>query len=201
MVRRTKKRTWASIISLNRSLKLGPTRNRRDSFRIGEDGTAGLRAIKAAGGLTFAQDPETANSTPCRGMRFNPALSMRSFRRRNRAGNKANRRSSLYSQRTDDTRRETSRGESELAQASNFSLVEKAHGRRFFLLQTNDFKSADPATDGVASDGTIGAIHSISARQQKEIQELFNDLLINVTQFFRDKGLFIALRKKILPRF
>jgi len=45
---------------LNRSpKKCGSRRHRhRSPLRTGSDGTAGLRAIKAAGGLTFAQSRE-----------------------------------------------------------------------------------------------------------------------------------------------
>src|SRR5207248_1338159 len=34
---------------------------------------------------------------------------------------------------------------------------------------------------------------------QKEAEALFSDLLINVTRFFRDKSVFVALQKKFLP--
>src|SRR5436853_7057818 len=34
---------------------------------------------------------------------------------------------------------------------------------------------------------------------KKEIEALFDDLLINVTRFFRDKALFRALKKRFLP--
>ncbi len=32
----------------------------------GSDGTEGLKTVKATGGVTFAQDPKTANGPPCR---------------------------------------------------------------------------------------------------------------------------------------
>lgn len=37
-------------------------------------------------------------------------------------------------------------------------------------------------------------------RHPAEVQELFNDILIHVTGFFRDKSVFTTLKKKILPR-
>ena len=45
------------------------------------DGTAGLEAIKAEGGITFAQD-ETASTTRCRAARLRPAASILCFRPR-----------------------------------------------------------------------------------------------------------------------
>jgi len=167
----------------------------------GSDGTAGLRAIKAAGGLTFAQDEESAKF---------PAMP----------------RNAVVSGFVDA---ELSPKEiaAELRRIADHPYIKKPQGdgaeaervkevnlddlsRIFFALRKHtgvDFAAYKQSTLQRRIHRRM-ALHRIESLRQyanfvrgntKEIQELFNDLLINVTRFFRDELAFKALSKKFIP--
>ncbi len=167
----------------------------------GSDGTAGLRAIKAAGGLTFAQTEESA--------KFD-----------------AMPRSAIRSGFADivlpphQIAREIHRIASHpyiRGPLSDPEEVEKAAyrqaddlGRIFLSLKKQmgvDF-SAYKETTLLRRIERRMALHRIDKLNQyarflrdnkKEVEALFDDLLINVTRFFRDKQLFRVLKKRFLP--
>jgi two-component system CheB/CheR fusion protein len=167
----------------------------------GSDGTAGLRAIKAAGGLTFAQNQESA--------KFD-----------------AMPRSAIRAGFVDLvlTPREIAREIERIADhpyirrpLSDPEEIEKAAyrqaddlGRIFLSLKKQmgvDFSAYKESTliRRIQRRMALHRIEKISqyARflrdNKKEIQALFDDLLINVTRFFRDEALFRALKKRFLP--
>src|SRR5881398_4073231 len=167
----------------------------------GSDGTAGLRAIKAAGGLTFAQNQQSA--------KFD-----------------AMPRSAIRAGFVDLvlTPREIAREIERIADhpyirrpLSDPEEIEKAAyrqaddlGRIFLSMKKQmgvDF-SAYKETTLLRRIQRRMALHRIDKMSQyarflrdnkKEIEALFDDLLINVTRFFRDKALFRALKKRFLP--
>src|SRR5213594_3388260 len=167
----------------------------------GSDGTAGLRAIKAAGGLTFAQNEESA--------KFD-----------------AMPRSAIRAGFVDLvlTPREIAREIERIADhpyirrpLSDPEEIEKAAyrqaddlGRIFLSLKKQmgvDFSAYKESTliRRIQRRMALHRIEKISqyARflrdNKKEIEALFDDLLINVTRFFRDEALFRALKKRFLP--
>src|SRR5438105_9275446 len=167
----------------------------------GSDGTAGLRAIKAAGGLTFAQNQQSA--------KFD-----------------AMPRSAIRAGFVDLvlTPREIAREIERIADhpyirrpLSDPEEIEKAAyrqaddlGRIFLSLKKQtgvDFSSYKESTliRRIQRRMALHRIEKISqyARflrdNKKEIEALFDDLLINVTRFFRDQALFRALKKRFLP--
>src|SRR5437899_2014752 len=167
----------------------------------GSDGTAGLRAIKAAGGLTFAQNQQSA--------KFD-----------------AMPRSAIRAGFVDLvlTPREIAREIERIADhpyirrpLSDPEEIEKAAyrqaddlGRIFLSLKKQmgvDFSAYKESTliRRIQRRMALHRIEKISqyARflrdNKKEIEALFDDLLINVTRFFRDKALFRALKKRFLP--
>src|SRR6266542_17764 len=167
----------------------------------GSDGTAGLRAIKAAGGLTFAQNQQSA--------KFD-----------------AMPRSAIRAGFVDLvlTPREIAREIERIADhpyirrpLSDPEEIEKAAyrqaddlGRIFLSLKKQmgvDFSAYKESTliRRIQRRMALHRIEKISqyARflrdNKKEIEALFDDLLINVTRFFRDEALFRALKKRFLP--
>jgi len=166
----------------------------------GSDGTAGLRAIKAAGGLTFAQSEESA--------KFD-----------------AMPRSAIRAGFVDlvlppgDIAREIERIANHpyiRRPLSDPEEIEKAAyrqaddlGRIFLSLRKQmgvDFSSYKESTL-IRRIQRRMALHRIEKMSQyarflrdnkKEIEALFDDLLINVTRFFRDEAVFRAL-KRFLP--
>src|SRR2546428_6676902 len=167
----------------------------------GGDGTAGLRAIKAAGGLTFAQNEESAkfDAMPRSAIRagfVDLVLTPREIAREiERISNHPYIRRPL----------------------SDPEEIEKAAyrqaddlGRIFLSLKKQigvDFSAYKESTL-IRRIQRRMALHRIEKMSQyarflrdnkKEIEALFDDLLINVTRFFRDEVLFRALKKRFLP--
>jgi two-component system, chemotaxis family, CheB/CheR fusion protein len=167
----------------------------------GCDGTAGLRAIKAAGGLTFAQSEESAKfgAMPRSAIRagfVDLALTPREIAREiERVSNHP------YLRRP----------------ASDPKAMEEAAykraddlGRIFLSLKKQagvDFSSYKESTLLRRIQRRM-AVHRIEKMSQyaqylrdnkKENEALFDDLLINVTRFFRDEAVFRALKKRFLP--
>src|SRR5437016_3760520 len=167
----------------------------------GSDGTAGLRAIKAAGGLTFAQSEESAKFdamprsairagfvdlvlTPCEIACEIERISNHPYIR---------------------------------GPLSDPEEIEKAAykqaddlGRIFLSLKKQmgvDFSSYKETTL-IRRIHRRMALHRLEKMSQyarflrdnkKETEALFDDLLINVTRFFRDEAVFRALKKRFLP--
>src|SRR5881275_2647123 len=167
----------------------------------GSDGTAGLRAIKAAGGLTFAQSEESAKFDAMPRSAIRAGFVDLVLRPREIA--------------------------CEIERISNHPYIrgplsdpeeiEKAAyrqaddlGRIFLSLRKQmgvDFSAYKESTliRRIQRRMALHRIEKISqyARflrdNKKEIEALFDDLLINVTRFFRDEALFRALKKRFLP--
>src|SRR5438309_3570562 len=167
----------------------------------GRDGTAGLRAIKAAGGLTFAQTEESAkfDAMPRSAIRsgfVDLVLPPHEIARE--------------IQRIADhpyIRRPPSDPE-EIEKAAYRQADDL--GRIFLSLKKQmgvDFSAYKEATLLRRIQRRM-ALHRIDKLNQyarflldnkKEVNALFDDLLINVTRFFRDQQLFRALKKRFLP--
>ncbi len=167
----------------------------------GSDGTAGLRAIKAAGGLTFAQTEESAkfDAMPRSAIRSGfvdlvlpPDAMAHEIQRiadhpyiRRPLADAEQVEKDVYRQ-TDDL------------------------GRIFLSLKKQmgvDFSAYKQSTL-IRRVNRRMALHRIEKLSQyarylrnnkKEIEALFDDLLINVTRFFRDEALFQVLKKRFLP--
>src|SRR5206468_4276812 len=167
----------------------------------GSDGTAGLRAIKAAGGLTFAQSETSAkfDAMPRSAIRsgfVDVVLTPDAIAREIRSVS-----DHPYLRRTladaQQTEKEAYRHADDLGRI--FLSLKKQMGVDF-----NAYKQ----TTLVRRIQRRMALHRIDKVNQyarflrdnkKEIEALFDDLLINVTRFFRDKQLFRALKKRFLP--
>src|SRR5438552_15857332 len=167
----------------------------------GSDGTAGLRAIKAAGGLTFAQNEESAkfDAMPRSAIRAGfvdlvlpPGEIAREIER---MANHPYIRRPLRD--PDEIEKPAYRQADDL-------------GRIFLSLRKQmgvDFSSYK-ASMLIRRIQRRMALHRIEKMSQyarflrdnkKEIEALFDDLLINVTRFFRDEAVFRALKKRFLP--
>jgi two-component system CheB/CheR fusion protein len=169
----------------------------------GTDGTAGLRAIKAAGGLTFAQSEASAkfDAMPRSAIRagfVDAALAPREIAQEIR--------------RVADhpyIQRPVADGESVKTRKEIYPEADDL-GRIFSSLRKQmgvDFSSYKHATL-LRSIQRRMALHRLEKLSQyakflrdnkKEIEALFDDLLINVTQFFRDQRMFRKLKRRFLP--
>jgi two-component system, chemotaxis family, CheB/CheR fusion protein len=165
----------------------------------GSDGTAGLRAIKAAGGLTFAQDEASAKypSMPRSAIQsgfVDAALSPKEI--------------------AQEIKRIADhpyiRDGGEVTEAGEAGVDLDDVGRIFLTLRKHtgvDFSAYKQSTLLRRIHRRM-ALHRMErmdqyvrflAENHAEIDSLFNDLLINVTRFFRDTKVFEALRRKFIP--
>src|SRR5438477_8942153 len=167
----------------------------------GSDGTAGLRAIKAAGGLTFAQSEESAkfDAMPRSAIRSGfvdlvlpPHEIARELRRI-----------------ADHPYIRRPLSDPEEIEKAAYKQADDL-GRIFLSLkkQTGVDFSAYKETTLLRRIQRRMALHRLEKMSQyarymrdnkKEIEALFDDLLINVTRFFRDEAVFRALKKRFLP--
>src|SRR5438067_5047004 len=166
----------------------------------GSDGTAGLRAIKAAGGLTFAQNQQSAkfDAMPRSAIRagfVDLVLTPREIAREiDRIADHPYIRRPL--------------GDPEEIEKAAYRQADDL-GRIFLSLRKQmgvDFSSYKESTL-IRRIQRRMALHRIEKMSQyarflrdnkKEIAALFDDLLINVTRFFRDEAVFRSL-KRFLP--
>lgn len=169
----------------------------------GTDGTAGLRAIKAAGGLTFAQSEASAkfDAMPRSAIRagfVDADLPPREIARQiGRVADHPYIRRPMADGEAVKTRKEPHLEADDL-------------GRIFFSLRKQmgvDFSSYKHATllRRIQRRMALHRMEKLSQYAQfvcdnkQEIEALFDDLLINVTRFFRDKRMFRALKERFLP--
>ena len=160
----------------------------------GSDGTEGFKDIKAEGGITFAQDSSAAFSGMPRSAIDSGFVDF-ILPVGNIAGELEDFLKHPYTS-LSEADMETA-DEKELRRiliillnqkGTDFSLYKQTTVNRRILrrMALNHKKKLSEYTDILRQDG-------------KEVEQLYQDLLINVTNFFRDPSVFLALRKKVLP--
>lgn len=164
----------------------------------GSDGTLGIRAIKAAGGMVMVQSQESAQfdgmprsaiATGLADFILPPkemAHQLTAFSRHPFVTS-----TSVIKRHNDTT---------EVVMDKIFSIICERCG--------TDFSDYKPSTIDrrIERRMSINQIHSLEEyakyldESTREAQLLFNDLLISVTRFFRDSEAFNALKKEVIPR-
>src|SRR5438876_1671761 len=168
----------------------------------GSDGTAGLRAIKVAGGLTFAQDERSAKfaEMPRNAIRSGFVDAVRSPREiaheirhivehpyiRRSIESDSERAAKLDYQKADDLGR-------------IFLSLKKQMGVDFTGYKFETLNRRILRRMALHRMTKLSQYARFLRNNKKEIEALFDDLLINVTRFFRDPPLFTALRNRFLP--
>ena len=163
------------------------------------DGTLGLTAIKAEGGITFAQDtrsarydgmPASAIAAGCVDFILPPdgiAAELARIRRHPRMG-------SPFA-----APAEGEEGSHDVSMAQIFRLLRRA--------TRVDFSEYKPPTIGrrIQRRMVLHKIENLAAyaallhRDRNEVNALYHDLLINVTSFFRNPEAFDALQRVVYP--
>src|SRR5436853_2725196 len=167
----------------------------------GSDGTAGLRAIKAAGGLTFAQNQESAkfDAMPRSAIRagfVDLVLPPREIAREiERIADHPYIRRPLSD--PEETEKAAYRQADDLGRI--FLSLKKQMGVDFSAYKESTLIRRIQRRMALHRIEKIGQYARFLRDNKKEIQALFDDLLINVTRFFRDQALFRALKKRFLP--
>src|SRR6266705_5633742 len=167
----------------------------------GSDGTAGLRAIKAAGGLTFAQSEESAkfDAMPRSAIRAGfvdlvlpPGEIAREIER---IANHPYIRRPLSD--PEEIEKAAYRQADDLGRI--FLSLKKQMGVDFSAYKESTLIRRIQRRMALHRIEKISQYARFLRDNKKEIQALFDDLLINVTRFFRDQTLFRALKKRFLP--
>ncbi|HYQ91661.1 MAG TPA: chemotaxis protein CheB, partial [Candidatus Competibacteraceae bacterium] len=177
----------------------------RDSQAIGvilsgtaSDGTLGLKAIKAAGGITFAQDeqsaeydgmPHSAMVAGCVDFVLPPtqiAAELAQIARHPYASRKLARAVGI-----------TPEGENSLNKI--FLLLRSRTGNDFTYYKHSTIERRLRRRMLLHKLTRLPDYIKLLQQQPTEVDELFQDLLINVTSFFRDPDAFAALKREIFP--
>jgi len=163
----------------------------------GADGTKGLLAIKAAGGITFAQDEKTAKypgmpgnaiTAGCVDFVFPPEKMAREFKR-------------ISSRLTGSTAEEKAGEPTEEKSFENILLlVRQKTGVDFTYYKHATLRRRIHRRMVLHKFESLKEYGNYLRGHGAEVKELFNDILIHVTGFFRDAAVFQTLRKKLFPR-
>ena len=168
---------------------------------IASDGTNGLRAIKAAGGLTFAQDPTTAlyDGMPRSAIASGavdtvgtPAMIARDISdvvRRSAAHPASSPPPTPMRPLKPDALRRI------------FASVRKASGVDFTHYKHSTIRRRIGRRLSLHKLEHLQAYAEYLDTHPDEAQVLFDDLLIHVTRFFRDPDAYEALKTRILPKY
>ena len=170
----------------------------------GSDGTLGARAIKAEGGITFAQDlesathdgmPRSAIASGCVDFVLPPERIAQELSRLSRhpcvitPPGPARRTS----------RRPRRRSEKE-ASAAILALLRRTTGLRLQRVQGADHQRRIARRMALANVETLEEYARYLEGHADEAQALYQECLITVTTFFRDPGTFEVLSPQVLPR-
>lgn len=164
------------------------------------DGTLGLKAIKAAGGITFAQDPKSAqfDGMPKSALRAGcvdfslpperiaKELSQITFQSHARLSNREKEYPLVPAWDEDWIR--------------IFKLLRDAWGVDFTFYKKSTISRRIARRVALKKVKTLSEYLKVLQSDRKELDSLYQDLLIQVTSFFRDPDVFRVLRNKILPQ-
>ena len=174
----------------------------------GTDGTLGLSAIQAEGGFTYAQDPKSAKYSGMPDSAIAAGVVDLIMRPEDLAKEltKVARRPSLVRQQKLKSANEFSTDDENDFPTSHalhkiFSLVKSKTNIDFTNYKQTTIHRRIERRMAVQR---IKSLHDYSvflAANKEEIMALYNDILINVTDFFRDPESFAALAKTVFPSF
>ncbi len=166
------------------------------------DGTAGLKAIKSAGGLTIAQDesakfqsmPRTAIAEQVVDMVLSPEQIAKEVERLSKDSTLVEK--SLMG--IEEQEEETKKGNEHIL--AMFQMLRKTTGVDFSHYKANTVKRRIMRRMLIYKLGTLEEYVQYLKQNKTEVNILYQDLLINVTAFFRDPDSMEYLKKTLLPK-
>ena len=163
------------------------------------DGTAGLRAIKAAGGLTFAQEKKSAKYDGMPHHAIAAGVVDRVLPPDAIARELAQLvRHPYVAQPAAPTESAETASDAELNKI--FILLRAASGVDFSLYKPTTLLRRIARRMALQKVGTLATYVRYLKQTPQEIGALFDDVLINVTNFFREPETFELLKKKVFPQ-
>src|SRR5688572_353505 len=190
----------------------------------GSDGAEGLKAIKEAGGLTFAQDensskydsmPRSAIATGCVDFVLPPEkiagelvriLTTPSRTRHRAAANARNRRGRVSRKNLHANPASSPpaaawpKGPEDINLRRIFLLLRTQTGIDFSLYRINTIRRRLTRRMGLARLKGLESYYHLLRDNREEVDALYQDLLINVTSFFRNPSVFEMLKKRVFPK-
>ncbi len=166
----------------------------------GSDGSAGVEAIKAAGGVTFAQDSETAKfatmpqaavATGCVDFVLPPERIAAEIVR-------IGRHPYIADGARAEPRRAENGGEEQFSKI--LAILNLETGIDFSLYREQMVKRRILRRLALANIDSLAQYRERLGKDSEELHALQRDLLISVTSFFRDKESFECLRQSVFPR-
>jgi len=163
----------------------------------GSDGTQGMRAVKAKGGMAMAQDPESANFDGMPRSAINtglvdyqlppeemPAMLM------------------TYAAQAFDIQQQSGAGAEtcdENCRNTIYTLLRDQTGHDFSQYKPTTICRRIERRQAIRQVGSIDEYITFLRQNHSEIEALFRDLLIGVTGFFRDPEAFAIIEKQVIP--
>jgi chemotaxis methyl-accepting protein methylase len=159
---------------------------------MGSDGTLGLRAIKENAGLSMAQSPESAkfDSMP---------LSAIATKLVDIVGSPKDLPENLLAFLNHSTEVKKSKKHSNSAEEQIIILLRERTGNDFSLYKKNTFNRRIERRMGLHQIVKIAFYVRYLRENPQELDLLFKELLIGVTNFFRDPDVWQKMRTKALP--
>lgn len=162
----------------------------------GTDGTQGLRAILGAGGVTLVQEPASAkyDGMPTSALRGGYATHVLAVEKMPAALLSGGRPARQGSAKQPAPPAIPASGMSRLLQ-----LLRSSTGHDFSLYKKSTIGRRIERRMAQHELGDIEVYTRYLKEHPAEVQALFKELLINVTNFFRDPEAFVALKQDVLP--
>ncbi len=182
------------------------------------DGTNGLEAIKAAGGITFAQDasarhgsmPRTAVASGCVDYVMAPKAVAQELVRIAAHPYVRDTASHVDEDSLAPKRRASAgpkggaprkgRGTGAIGFARIVELLLAHAGVDFSLYKANTIQRRIDRRMLLSRRNTLDDYAQLVGEDKKELKALFADMLVGVTSFFRDEAAFALLQKTVIPR-
>ncbi len=163
------------------------------------DGALGLKAVKAAGGVAFVQEPKSAkyDGMPASAIAtVQPDFVLPPEAMAAELGRLARH---PYLERTRE-RDKAFAAEPPDAMPKIFQMLRQATGVDFSFYKQSTIGRRIARRMALLRIDSPDEYARHLQQHAAEVQALFDELLINVTQFFRDAEMFAALKKKVFPR-
>lgn len=223
----TRKRTAGAARSIDHFFKSLAADQKENAIGVilsgaGSDGAEGLRAIKEAGGVTFAQDdtakydsmPRSAIATGCVDFVLPPVqiaseitrILDKPDRTKLRAAANAKTRGGKVGSRTRSFNGDTTESGDWPSAPKDaylrkiFGILRAKAGVDFSFYRGNTIRRRLSRRLSINKTGNLERYLRILRENPTEVDALYQDLLINVTSFFRNPKVFEILKKKVFPK-